>query len=47
MRVNGLDRSPAAQFEFKITHLGSRGRAEYERVGLIGSMVLLLKIPAG
>ena len=44
VRINGLDRSPAARFEFRITHLGSRGKAEFERVGVINSMVLLLKM---
>lgn len=47
VKITGLDPSPAAQFEFKITHLGSRGKAEYERVALINSLFLLLKIPSG
>ena len=48
VRINGLDASPEARFEFRITHLGSRGKAEFERVGVISSMVLLPEdIPSG
>ena len=48
VRVNGLAASPEARFEFRITHLGSRGKAEFERVGVISSMVLLPEdIPSG